>query len=847
MKGIKVENVQSFRGGLNLRSDPFELANDESPDLLNVDLDPRGGVEQRKGTTLQPVTQANPNLLSSNQATHELGIGWTSPINCTIAQEAAFPIQGNNCLKVTCTVAGICDATADSAVPVTASTVYTAFLQMRSATIARNLIVQINWFNSVGAFISASSSASTVTTTTGYTTVALTATAPVNATQATLMLRVQAAAVGEVFRFDCEQFAKGVNPNLWLNPTTQNVLDSEVQSFVHFQTTTLSQLVASTSAGLWWSTVGTNQWTLLGATTPTSAVQFKDKLYVTHHGAGWSWDGATLTNLATGFNDSLTAPVGTFLPTAKYIAAFQGSVWVANTKESGTVFANRVRFSHPNQPGDWRSFDFFDVDTGLDGDAITGLVPFGDRLLIFKRRSVYAVSGTGPDDFQVYPITQEVGAIDQRAIVNTDVGVFFFSWPEGVFLYDGDTVRRQSERIQPIIDQGNVPASAQGLIRLGWSNRRLWVSVPWRENAVDAAPTVNTRTYVLDPSLSKQGSWTVYGFGVGTMEVLTMASNLQFIGASPGQGFLLLLEDPTVDVPYDTLTTGQRRAVTAYYRTRWIDLGQPAIKKRWKRPDFVVHSLNAQAELPVQLYTDYDPIAIKKRFGLATSQDASVMLWGDVWGETWDLDGQRSERSEVLRGASLGQARAVQLKINGPDPLSFNLLTEEEMKFEGALAWRTSSVDGSVALSSATAFEGTKSLLVTANFATNNIGATPIRPIPVEPGREIGFSFATKAKDVPGSAQGGIVWYDANGILVSSVLGPITVTSTLSWSVITMTATAPVGAVTAVPFATWLGALTTGQGHHVDYAEMYSADSAVGLAWGLNAISFKFIPRPIRS
>lgn len=42
-------NLMSFVGGLNLRRNQFELADDESPDLLNVDIDPRGGFYTRKG------------------------------------------------------------------------------------------------------------------------------------------------------------------------------------------------------------------------------------------------------------------------------------------------------------------------------------------------------------------------------------------------------------------------------------------------------------------------------------------------------------------------------------------------------------------------------------------------------------------------------------------------------------------------------------------------------------------------------------------------------------------------------------------------------------------------------
>jgi len=46
---FKLEVLEAFTGGLNLRSDQFNLAENESPDLLNVLVDPRGGIRMRDG------------------------------------------------------------------------------------------------------------------------------------------------------------------------------------------------------------------------------------------------------------------------------------------------------------------------------------------------------------------------------------------------------------------------------------------------------------------------------------------------------------------------------------------------------------------------------------------------------------------------------------------------------------------------------------------------------------------------------------------------------------------------------------------------------------------------------
>ena len=49
MSRLSVVRYDDFTGGLNLRADQFQLARNESPDMLNVEIDPRGGVFSRGG------------------------------------------------------------------------------------------------------------------------------------------------------------------------------------------------------------------------------------------------------------------------------------------------------------------------------------------------------------------------------------------------------------------------------------------------------------------------------------------------------------------------------------------------------------------------------------------------------------------------------------------------------------------------------------------------------------------------------------------------------------------------------------------------------------------------------
>lgn len=388
------------------------------------------------------------------------------------------------------------------------------------------------------------------------------------------------------------------------------------------------------------------------------AATFANKHYIARNGAGGTlrWDGTTSTSLASAFNNDYTSAVDGNIPRSKLIAAHMGYLWVANTVETAVAFENRVRFSHPNKPERWRDFDFIDVDPGVDGDEIIGLVPFEDRLLVFKEHSVHAIYGHSPSTFQVQPITREVGAISQDAIRSTDEGVYFFSWPEGVFLYDGKSVKWQFEKLYPAILDGTIPHAEQDEIHLGWGNHRLWVSVPWEGS------TTRSRVFVLDPLLGKSGSWTAYDLALGTfLEWNPPGANARYLASSVDRPRVLLLEQ---DGATDDIGGGAVH-VDGHYMTGWFDLDQPAVKKRWKRPEFVLKG-GTTATLFAEAYRDYDPSELRRHFTLRTEADADFLIW-DVsnWDEgVWARGG--ASRNEVRRGAPLGTSRSIALKVRGP-------------------------------------------------------------------------------------------------------------------------------------------------------------------------------------
>ena len=71
---FKLEMLQDFSGGLNLWSDQFNLAPTESPAMLNVDVDPRGGIKMRNGVTARNSTALQSDVTGLSQFTPDGGV-----------------------------------------------------------------------------------------------------------------------------------------------------------------------------------------------------------------------------------------------------------------------------------------------------------------------------------------------------------------------------------------------------------------------------------------------------------------------------------------------------------------------------------------------------------------------------------------------------------------------------------------------------------------------------------------------------------------------------------------------------------------------------------------------------
>ena len=188
-----------------------------------------------------------------------------------------------------------------------------------------------------------------------------------------------------------------------------------------------------------------------------------DDLYMTtgHTSVSYRWRTSpslvlsAMTASGPTWQNSYTSGLsGNHMPKAKHAVTHAGKLFVAYTTEEDGVHADRIRWSHPNSPGNWAQQDYIDINTGSSG--ITAMTVYAGHLLVFKHNAVFAVFGYDSDTFQVVEVSRNVGAGTPHAVCTTERGVYFFSYPDGLMLYNGERITDLFEAIRPAMVAGYI-------------------------------------------------------------------------------------------------------------------------------------------------------------------------------------------------------------------------------------------------------------------------------------------------------------------------------------------------------------------------------------------------------
>lgn len=203
------------------------------------------------------------------------------------------------------------------------------------------------------------------------------------------------------------------------------------------------------------------------------------------------------------------------------------------------AFPNRLRFSKQFNQQAWPALFFIDIDPD-DGDMITGIKAFFDQLLIYKRETIYVLSGTDETNFSVQRAQTDarVGALSNRsiAIINNQSG---FLSERAPYAFEGLRTAYIGENVEGIFDRNNPSQNRQ----FNWSQEAITCSINYRNktrnfywlNIPTGASLRNNLSLVYDYVL---GNWTLFdGLEIHSIAIVE-ESNQPYVYTGDYNGFL---------------------------------------------------------------------------------------------------------------------------------------------------------------------------------------------------------------------------------------------------------------------------------------------------------------------
>lgn len=377
----------------------------------------------------------------------------------------------------------------------------------------------------------------------------------------------------------------------------------------------------------------------------------------------YSFDGTTLTTLGNSFNDTYASPTGNNMPKARYVAQHNGHLFVADTVESGTRYASRLRFSHLQQPEDWATNDYIDVDETDNSDPITSIVTFQETLLIFKRSSVWVLFGDDKDNFTLERLSSATGVCTCGAMAGHSGVMYWFATDGSLMAYNGTGGDRRG--VTPVTDTlrwwsdlGRIKHG--GAHRLMWHEGRLWLNLE-----AGSGESVSRYLFVWDPSVGRRGALTRYDPQV------TEFYPWFKLGDDSDPLFTFLSDNNLYrfdrQYSYDTVDAGSgpvTSRVDAYYTTSWLTAGETSTRKRWKRPRITAAS-EGDATIRMGVFHDYSTERHRDYSWVIDAPEAAE--WDTA---VWDVDVWATDADDTYdfrRVISGGTARAIQFRFSCGD------------------------------------------------------------------------------------------------------------------------------------------------------------------------------------
>lgn len=237
--------------------------------------------------------------------------------------------------------------------------------------------------------------------------------------------------------------------------------------------------------------------------------------------------------------------------------------YIGNVKMGDVVYGDRILASPLGRYDAFPESNFIDVATN-DGDSITALYSYGDRLFQFKKKILYIVNVEAAGAF-VESSLPFMGVVHPGAVCNIPIGLAWVN-EGGCYMFDGEAIRNLIEKNNGIIIGDST----------GYND---WATEIGTNPVIGYDPT-GKRLIVLGDSTARAryfsfhlptATWSIGNFGTYGGSRWSNFVNSVYNKA------LLIIDDDTNDI---IKWSDSAVAQTIDFRTRDFDFGIPNIKKK---------------------------------------------------------------------------------------------------------------------------------------------------------------------------------------------------------------------------------------------------------------------------
>lgn len=358
-----------------------------------------------------------------------------------------------------------------------------------------------------------------------------------------------------------------------------------VSTFPAFQansyTFTVSAITTAPTVGATYTNNGTT-YTVVSTLLTGSSGAIAGTITATGTGAPTTF--GTLTK-ASGTGDSTITfsleVLNANIQSAKYVGQWNNFLFFANVVVGSTAFPTRIYWSNIQDDTSWSAVNWLEISM-LDGQAITGIYPLADRLVIFKERAIYNVFYTGDAVLPfVYQVSNSptVGCVAPFSIQEVENGLIFLAY-DGFYYYDGNNAYKMSLQIQNTINALNISRLSQARSLKQRQKNRYMCALP------SGSSNTNNTIIVWDWVLN---AFTLYqGMTPSAMKTVYVGGFEEQIYFADYAGYTYQMDTGVDDYPLKTQTP-----INSYYYTNWKTYGDAMLKKATSNVVIYYQSNNA--------------------------------------------------------------------------------------------------------------------------------------------------------------------------------------------------------------------------------------------------------------